>query len=814
VEVQVTDPKIAKRVTLGELFVIFVITALCFAFAFQFLGLFRRFELQTINHRFEARHWIKWNPQSLARLNPIELIKYHEEHEIPKTWWSWDYTLSWLIGDNHPEPALNIVIFNRMLEDEPPLEAVGAHSWMKPLLSYPLPRETLSEMVSFLAASGARAIILDYDFPQYSAGDKDLAQSIYKARSNVSGLPVFMANTVHSITAGNISQLQQPVTRSGVIRELEKLEPTVDVINKYTGLTGVLQDEDQVVRRMVLKLQLPDGKEYESVVTKTLHSLNEPVSSTTPEVIDVDFISVPNTDLYPVRPLSYLLDPALREKISKGKSGDVSLRGAIVIVGDGISDVYDTPLTNLGANRRSGAELLAQGMDTIARQSWLQRVTPAQEYVYIALMAILGGVNFVIFRFVSNKGGVEVSQKKGLIAVVTDIGLFVFSLLSVYIVGNLLFSFSNMIVPLVVPGLAITLATLVTVLWERDRIRLISLVNQVKSSQEKLVLAHEKHEAQLAYQASLADQRAMEEDRRRRHDMVRRLNHDLKAPISVFNWTLAKVLKDRDSDDVLFPVFQRLKKSSEHLSSLLTEIVSSLGEDSGVEGNKVQICEITSVLREQSELERSLAEITGSEVVLNLPDNDDLTWVVGTELEIARIVDNIVGNALKHNPAGTRVEISLPEFNWDEETVRVSIKDNGKGIAKDDLERIFQTGFRAGSRQEGEGLGLSIASSLASKIGGKIVVESEVGVGTTFDITFQRYKSTLDETSDIRLEQISMDALADKVAGKTSRRIVFEGEGGNSTNNDDWGSEKKNAAQDDASKENEKYTEPGKSLRS
>jgi hypothetical protein len=65
--------------------------------------------------------------------------------------------------------------------------------------------------------------------------------------------------------------------------------------------------------------------------------------------------------------------------------------------------------------------------------------------------------------------------------------------------------------------------------------------------------------------------------------------------------------------------------------------------------------------------------------------------------------------------------------------------------------------------------------NLATKIGGKIVVESEVGVGTRFDITFQRYKSTLDETSDIRLDQVSMTALEHKVVN--SGRMDDDGEG-------------------------------------
>ncbi len=757
IELRDIERKDSNRISFGELFLIFVVTALVAGLAFQYFGVFRRFELQTINHRFEARQWIKWNSESISRLNPFALVDYHDKNEIPKTWWRWDSTLRWLISENHPKPALKFVIFNRSLEDEPPEETVESHPWMKPLLNYPLPRETLSEMVNFVAASGARAIVLDYDFPQYNAGDKDLARAIYKTRSNISGTPVYIANTIRATTAGNISEVNQPLTRSGVIRELELLEPGNDVVEKYTGLTGVVQDEDQVVRRLSLKQRMPDGKEFDALVVKLLRDLGVKLSPATPEVIDIDFISVPNSDVYPIRPLSYLLDPAFKAKISKGESGDVSLKDAIVLIGDGISDVYDTPLTNLGANRRSGAELLAQGIDTLARPSWLYRVTVPQEYIYIILMSIIGGLNFVAFRHLTSAKNTIFGElhKRREMAVGTDVGLFIFSLLSVYLFANLLFSYANMIVPLVVPAIAITLATLVTVLWERDRVKLDSMKEQILSSQEKLILAQEKHEAQLAYQASLADQRAMEEDRSRRHDMVRRLNHDLKAPVSVFNWTLAKVLKDRTEDDPMFAVFQRLKRSSEHLSNLLSEIVQSLGEDQSPDRKKTQICEITSVLIEQSELERSLAEITGSEVVLNLPDCSELTWVIGTELEVARIVDNIVGNALKHNPAGTRVEISIPAANWNDEHILISIQDNGRGIAKDDLERIFQTGFRApGIRPEGQGLGLSIASTLVSKIGGKIEVESDLGVGTRFDITLQRYKSSLDATKDIRLDDV------------------------------------------------------------
>ncbi len=750
-----------ERVMLVELLLIFVSLTAMFGVLFQYFVLFQRFELETINHRFEARRWIKWSPISLERLNPQKLIAYHEKHEIPKRWWCWDYTLSWLIEENHAQPAMKIIVFNRLLEDEPPGEAVESHAWMQPLLNYPLPRETLADFVSFLAASGVKAICLDYDFPQYSSGDAVLAKSIVDAMNGKNGkpVPVILANTVHTVTAGNISQLHDPVTRSGVIRKIQELDPSTDAVEKYTGLTGVLQDEDQVVRRLVLSLSMPGGKKYGSVVVRTLESLHWPLPNELPEVIDVDFISVPNSAVYPVRPLSYLLDPDLKKKIASDNQDDVSLKDSVVIIGDGISDLYDTPLTNLGLDRRSGSELLAQGLDTLARQSWLNRLSPAGTYLYVILTALLGGLNFILFRHLynqwrlrseKNQTNKQTRSKRGVFDV-SDLFIFLWSLLSVYIIANLLFSFANLIVPMVVPAIATTLGMLVTVLWERDRIKVLSMEEQIKSSQEKLILSHEKHEAELAYQSTLAEQKANEEARRRRQDMVRRLNHDLKAPISVFNWTLAKLLKDRPPTDPLFAVFERLKKSSEHLSNLLSEIVKSLADEEQLATETgSQTCEITHVLKKQSELEMSLAEITASRVVLDLPENNELVFVMGSELEVARIVDNIVGNALKHNAAGTTVTIKLEPCDWTRDRIQVSVSDDGKGISEDDLEKIFQAGFRAGvPRNEGQGLGLSIASTLVKKIGGEINVESTVGKGTCFNIYLQLYRSASDSADSL-----------------------------------------------------------------
>src|SRR5438552_13930859 len=98
--------------------------------------------------------------------------------------------------------------------------------------------------------------------------------------------------------------------------------------------------------------------------------------------MDVDF-SPPNTDAYPVRPFWYLLDPQTRDQLKSANSHDVTIRGAIVILGDNIIDVYSTPSTSVGTDLMSGTEILAHSIDTISRHSWPQRLTNTQQYLYI-----------------------------------------------------------------------------------------------------------------------------------------------------------------------------------------------------------------------------------------------------------------------------------------------------------------------------------------------------------------------------------------------------------------------------------------------
>jgi signal transduction histidine kinase len=106
-------------------------------------------------------------------------------------------------------------------------------------------------------------------------------------------------------------------------------------------------------------------------------------------------------------------------------------------------------------------------------------------------------------------------------------------------------------------------------------------------------------------------------------------------------------------------------------------------------------------------------------------------WVKVNQLELTRVVDNLLRNAVKHNPDGTRVNVTV-EANGRFHIVTVA--DNGKGIAAEHLEHIFEPGYRVDPKKSGQGLGLDIAKTLIEGMGGEISVTSVLRKGTTFKL--------------------------------------------------------------------------------
>lgn len=108
-------------------------------------------------------------------------------------------------------------------------------------------------------------------------------------------------------------------------------------------------------------------------------------------------------------------------------------------------------------------------------------------------------------------------------------------------------------------------------------------------------------------------------------------------------------------------------------------------------------------------------------------------------LALEQIFGNLLDNAVKYRAPQRPLRIQIHAGPGPGNTILVKVADNGRGIAGQDHERIFELFRRSGSQdQPGEGIGLAHVRSMARNIGGDIVVRSELGAGSTFELTFAR----------------------------------------------------------------------------
>jgi signal transduction histidine kinase len=109
--------------------------------------------------------------------------------------------------------------------------------------------------------------------------------------------------------------------------------------------------------------------------------------------------------------------------------------------------------------------------------------------------------------------------------------------------------------------------------------------------------------------------------------------------------------------------------------------------------------------------------------------------VSGDERRIRQILFNLLSNAIKFTPAGGRIDVTAARVDGE---IQLAVADTGPGIAAEDVDRIFEEFQQTdvGARhQEGTGLGLALSRRLVELHGGRIWVESEVGVGSRFVFT-------------------------------------------------------------------------------
>ncbi len=221
-----------------------------------------------------------------------------------------------------------------------------------------------------------------------------------------------------------------------------------------------------------------------------------------------------------------------------------------------------------------------------------------------------------------------------------------------------------------------------------------------------------------------------------RRDFVANVSHELKTPVGAMA-LLAEALVDAADDP---EAVRRFAGRMQHESERLTRLVQDVIELSRLQGHDPleapTLVSLDDVVAEAVDRSRLTAEVRDITLVSGGVRG---LKVMGDSRQLVTALGNLVDNAVRYGPTGSRVAVSVAEV--DDESGRVaelSVTDEGPGIAEAERNRIFERFYRVDSARSrdtgGTGLGLSIVKHVAAGHGGEATVWSAEGTGSTFTL--------------------------------------------------------------------------------
>jgi signal transduction histidine kinase len=215
--------------------------------------------------------------------------------------------------------------------------------------------------------------------------------------------------------------------------------------------------------------------------------------------------------------------------------------------------------------------------------------------------------------------------------------------------------------------------------------------------------------------------------------------HELRTPMSAI-LAAAEVLtlELHDSPEQQKEFITMINEQAMQLSKLINDVLDFAKIQAGKMDFFVQQDDVNTFLETVLASQVPVAEASG--ITLNYAKLDSPLLCYFDSVRLKQVIDNIVSNAIKYNTANGKVNIFV---NDSEKFVKVFVKDTGKGISQESLQKVFdefETLGKVANHQKGTGLGMPISRRLIEGMGGTINLESEIGVGTTFWIEIPKDK--------------------------------------------------------------------------
>ncbi|GKU83862.1 PAS domain-containing sensor histidine kinase [Niallia sp. NCCP-28] len=229
-----------------------------------------------------------------------------------------------------------------------------------------------------------------------------------------------------------------------------------------------------------------------------------------------------------------------------------------------------------------------------------------------------------------------------------------------------------------------------------------------------------------------------------RKEFVANVSHELRTPLTTMRSYVEALAEGAWQDDELAPKFLEVTQNE---TERMIRLVNDLLQLSKLDNRDIKLDKelVDFIVFYNRIIDRF--ELTKEQNVIferKLPKH--AAFVEVDEDKLTQVMDNIISNALKYSPEGGKITFSLKE---QEKQIIVSISDNGVGIPKENLEKVFDRFYRVDKARTrklgGTGLGLAIAKEMVEAHGGKIWATSKEGKGTKVSFTLPYIQSEEDD---------------------------------------------------------------------
>jgi len=263
----------------------------------------------------------------------------------------------------------------------------------------------------------------------------------------------------------------------------------------------------------------------------------------------------------------------------------------------------------------------------------------------------------------------------------------------------------------------------------------IELTINVSNEEKHFLISGSKMDSTNEYIVVISDISSLRKLEDLRKNLISDISHEIKTPVSVIRAGSETLHSGSIKDPKIKSKFTKsILDNSERLSEMIDDLLElEKIEFGGLVIKKEKIIPHKEINKILSTIEALLVE---KKLVVENHINEDL--LLKTDKESFRsIFSNLLNNAIKYSPIGSKIVFNATK---NKKSTVISIKDNGYGIEKNSLKRIFERFYRsskARAHTKGTGLGLALVKQLSSRIGANVKVESQINVGTEFFVSFQ-----------------------------------------------------------------------------